>query len=81
MTKGDAAADSVDEIFASVLCFNMGETSPDGNDSIFSYSILGAQKKSTAELLQPGGNSTSLWHLKNNYKSQAKYGSTLVFIG
>lgn len=34
MTKGDAAADSLDEIFASVLCFNMGETSPDGNDSI-----------------------------------------------
>lgn len=51
MTKGDAAADSVDEIFASVLRFNMGETSPDGNDSIFSSSTLGAQKKSTAELL------------------------------
>lgn len=51
MTKGDAAADSIDEIFASVLCFNMGETSPDGNDSIFSSSVLGAQKKSTAERL------------------------------
>lgn len=24
MTEGDAAADSVDEIFASLLCFNMG---------------------------------------------------------
>lgn len=72
MTKGDAAADSIDEIFASVLCFNMGETSPDGTDSIFSYNILGAQKKSTAELLQPGGNCTSLCRLKKNYKSEAK---------
>lgn len=32
---GDAGADSTDEIFASVLCFNMGATGPDGNDSVW----------------------------------------------
>lgn len=41
---GDAGADSIDEIFASVLSFNMGG-GPDGNDSVSYRCILDKRLK------------------------------------
>ena len=40
----DAGADSIDEIFASVLCFNMGG-GPDGNDIVLYQCILDERLK------------------------------------